>query len=351
MGYNSQLILSNSQEALLADGLDDGFLATEWFNDFSGNESETDDANQKMAPFVPMDSGIKGEEGQNSEEWSNAMDSFGSRRVYNDRIQNFMAYAKNDASQITLEMKLLKYFDDARKLKSEKGEDHYRATSFRSWLSVFCKFWKHCKFKDLKSLAPALEDRIGKWEKMQSQSKQAKTFTGEELLAYYNMPNTPKNLVDKVYAVIAIMFAARGIEATSVTFEDVTRSIQISTGDTQIKVTYLRTKTKGVPETTYTLITEATEVKIINEYEQCYRKEERKGRYFRMLKYGVDGTRIMGTAKNIGHNTTVKTGIRIANRLGLENPELYTGHTFRRTAATICAESGMTLPEIKLVTG
>ena len=152
-------------------------------------------------------------------------------------------------------MKLLKYFDDARKLKNEKGEDHYRATSFRSWLSGFCKFWKHCKFKDLKSLAPALEDRIGKWEKLQSQSKQAKTFTGEELLAYYNMPNTPENLVDKVYAVIAISFAARGIEATSVNFEDVTRSIQIATGETQIKVTYLRTKTKGVPETIYTLIT------------------------------------------------------------------------------------------------
>ena len=43
MEYNSQLILSNSQEALLADGLDDGFLAAEWFNDFSGNKSETDD--------------------------------------------------------------------------------------------------------------------------------------------------------------------------------------------------------------------------------------------------------------------------------------------------------------------
>ena len=149
------------------------------------------------------------------------------------------------------------------------------------------------------------------------------------------MPNTPENLVNKVYAVIAISFAARGIEATSVNFENVTRSIQISTGETQIKVTYLRTKTKGVPETIYTLITGATEVKIINEYEQCYRKEERKN----MLKYGVDETRIMGTAKNIGHNTTAKTGIRIANRLGLENPELYTGHTFRRTAATICAES------------
>lgn len=236
-------------------------------------------------------------------------------------------------------------------MKTEKGEDRYRATSFRSWLSIFCKFWKHCKFKDLKSLAPTLEDRIGKWEKLQNQSKQAKTFTCEELLAYYNLPNTPENLVDKVYAVIAISFAARGIEVTSVDFENVTKSIQISTGETQIKVTYLRTKTKGIPVTEYTLITGATEVKIIEEYENCFQKVDKKGRYFRMLKYGIDGNKIMGTAKNIGHNTTAKTGIRIANRLGLNNPELYTGHTFRRTAATICAESGMTLPEIKLVTG
>ena len=54
------------------------------------------------------------------------------------------------------------------------------------------------------TLVPALEDRIGKWEKLQNQSKQAQTFTGEELLAYYNMTNTPENLFDKVYAVIAI---------------------------------------------------------------------------------------------------------------------------------------------------
>ena len=148
-----------------------------------------------------------------------------------------------------------------------------------------------------------------------------------------------------------ISFAARGIEGTSINFENVTKPIQISTGETQFKITYLRAKTKGVPETAYTLITGATEVKIINDYEHCYRVEDRKGRYFRMLKYGGDGTRIMATAKNIGHNTTAKTGIRIANRLELENPELYTGHIFRRTAATICAESGMTLPEIKLVTG
>ena len=54
---------------------------------------------------------------------------------------------------------------------------------------------------------------------------------------------------------------------------------------------------------------------------------------------------------NIGHNVTAKTGVRIATKLGLNNPELYTGHTFRRTYATICAEGGMQLAAIKQITG
>ena len=128
---------------------------------------------------------------------------------------------------------------------------------------------------------------------MQNQSIQAETFTAEELLDYYNIPNTPQNLDDKLYAVIAISFATRGIQVTSINFENFTRSIKVSTGETRFKVTYLRTKSKGVPETTYTLTFGVTESKIINEYEHCYRTEDKKGQYFRMLKYGGDGTRTM----------------------------------------------------------
>ena len=351
MEYSSQTLLTSSQEELLAGGLDDGFLDAEWWLDFSGNEEETTDPNHLLQEYVPLGSTIPGEEGQNSREWHDAMDSFGSKRMYNDRVKHFMAYAFRDASEITLEMKLLKYFNEAKAMKNENGEDRYRATSFRSWLSVFCKFWTFCKNKDLKASTPALEDKIGKWEKMQSMARQAKVFTVQELLNYYQMPSTPENLADKVYAVIAISFAGRGVEVAAVNFKNITETVETATGEKHIKVTYIRSKTRGVPEQSFTLITGATEVRIITEYEQCFKKEERSGRYFRMLRYGIDGTKIIGTGRNIGHNTTAKAGIRIATRLGLENPELYTGHTFRRTAATLCAESGMTLPEIKLLTG
>jgi hypothetical protein len=355
MNYNSQTMLSASQEKQLADGIEDGFLENDWFCDFSDNENdEREKENVPMAPkteFVPLNSGIEGEEGQNSKEWSDAMDSFGSRKVYQDRMTDFLQHAQNDNSERSLEMKLVKYFDDSRQLKNNKGEDRYRATSFRSWHSVFCKFWKFCKFRDLKTEVPGIEDRISKWEKMQCEAKQAKVLTAIDLFTYYDMINTPENLVDKIYAVMAMSFAARGVESSAITWNNVTKSIQVDTGETQIKVTYLRTKQKGIPEQSYTLITGEIEVRILNEYQQCFKPADRNGRYFRVLKYGADGTTIIGMNKNIGHNTTAKAGIRIATRLGLEDPELCTGHTFRRSAATICAESGMTLPEIKLVTG
>ena len=249
------------------------------------------------------------------------MDSFGSKRMYNERIKQFMAYASLDVSEITLEMKLLKYFNEAKAMKNDSGEDRYRATSFRSWLSAFCKFWLFCKNKDLKATTPALEDKSAKWEKMQSMARQAKTFTGEELLNYYRMSSTPENLADKVYAVIAISFAGRGVEVAAVNIKNITQTTETATEKKHIKVTYIRSKTRGVPEQSYTLITGSTEVRIINEYEQCFKREERNGRYFRMLRYGIDGTQIIGTGRNIGHNTTAKAGIRIATRLGLQNPE------------------------------
>ena len=126
MEYNSQTLLTSTQENLLThddEFLDDGFLDKEWWNDFNADEEETTDSNCLLQEYVPLGSNVPGEEGQNSKEWHDAMDSFGSKKMYNERIKHFMVYANMDASEITLEMKLIKYFDEARKLKNDKGED------------------------------------------------------------------------------------------------------------------------------------------------------------------------------------------------------------------------------------
>lgn len=46
------------------------------------------------------------------------------------------------------------------------------------------------------------------------------------------------------------------------------------------------------------------------------------------------------TRQNMGHNTISQTPKTIATFLKLQDPESYTGHTFRRSSATILAENG-----------
>jgi hypothetical protein len=132
--------------------------------------------------------------------------------------------------------------------KNVEDTDKYRATTMRSWLSVFCKFWKFVRLSDLKVLAPQLEANIATREKQQQKVKQAKIFKKEELSRYYNMPHTPDNLGHMAYTVIGLSFGGRGAEIIKVQFEDVTRTVNPDTGETKILIKYQRTKQAGVPE-------------------------------------------------------------------------------------------------------
>ena len=49
----------------------------------------------------------------------------------------------------------------------------------------------------------------------------------------------------------------------------------------------------------------------------------------------------------MGQNETKKLGVCIARRLGIPNPETYSSHCMRRTAATLLANSGISLIGLK----
>lgn len=53
----------------------------------------------------------------------------------------------------------------------------------------------------------------------------------------------------------------------------------------------------------------------------------------------------------MGINTFGLCPLQIARFLKLDNPEKYTGHAFRRTSATIMANSGMTIDQIQRQVG
>ena len=54
-----------------------------------------------------------------------------------------------------------------------------------------------------------------------------------------------------------------------------------------------------------------------------------------------------GKYQEIGRHTVGKIPERIATFLNLQNKHRYTGHCFRRTAATLASESGASMQMIK----
>jgi len=62
----------------------------------------------------------------------------------------------------------------------------------------------------------------------------------------------------------------------------------------------------------------------------------------------VKGT---SNASNIGKNIMQKIGRSIAALLGLDNPDKYTGHVFRRSSVCMMANTGASLMQLKAHTG
>jgi integrase len=56
-------------------------------------------------------------------------------------------------------------------------------------------------------------------------------------------------------------------------------------------------------------------------------------------------------AQNVGKGFLANLGRGIAKSLGLENWQQFTGHCWRRTAITWGANAGMTLPQLKAMSG
>jgi hypothetical protein len=123
-------------------------------------------------------------------------------------------------------------------------------------------------------------------------------------------------------------------------------------GESFYKVEFDRLKSNGVPETSCCYITGRTEVRIFDEYFDCFKPNDRTGRFFRKLKWSFAvGSSIVSTKQVIGKNTTAEYGKVVAGRLGLPNCEGFTGHCWRRTTATIAAGAGLSTVQLKTMTG
>lgn len=77
---------------------------------------------------------------------------------------------------------------------------------------------------------------------------------------------------------------------------------------------------------------------------------DRNGRFFRKLSLSKSGV-IKATHQVIGKHKLAGIGKTIAQTLGLEDWQKYTGHCWRRTGATLMANAGLSLAQIRSATG
>jgi len=161
---------------------------------------------------------------------------------------------------------------------------------------------------------------------------------------FYSAPNTPEILVYKVYAVLSLGFAARGADVFLVPFAAVSKLTDHAKNEDYYKVHFKRSKQRGYvfEANTFCVISGTMEVEILDTYMALFTEQNKldEPRFFRKLKLNSKG-QIAATKEKIGQHTAENIGKAVAGILRLLNPGDFTGHCWRRTAATLMAESGL----------
>ena len=175
----------------------------------------------------------------------------------------------------------------------------------------------------------------------ESAPKQASVFTMEQIEMFVlNAPETLDIRIKKIAALVAIQGALRISEVVNIGYDDVTflnnasMSIRIKCSKTdQAGKGYSFIITPNVNAQLYAVLRMRTYMELI---------ETKNGRLFRSAtKAGKLGK------QPIGVNSMAAIPRFIATFLELPNVDEFSGHSFRRTSATLLSEKGMGLLELK----
>lgn len=163
------------------------------------------------------------------------------------------------------------------------------------------------------------------------QPKKSKVFQAVDVNKFLTEADDLNNLLMKVIMIFGVYGATRADELTKVHVSDIREEGNI------IIVKIPETKTNVVR--TFT---------VEDQYAECIKK------YMNLRPQKIDHNRFFinfqkgkCTVQPVGRNKFLNTPKQIAIFLNLDNPENYTGHSFRRTSATLLANSGADLLTLK----
>jgi site-specific recombinase XerD len=206
-------------------------------------------------------------------------------------------------------------------------------TTISTILSIIGRYFDLVHKIDLEGENPMIRNTLSLWSKNHTK-KQARIFSLEEFHRYINIaPDDHKHLPMKVAAIIEVNCSMRLNEAHNLVWNN------ISLGTTEININFKRSK---INQNQNCKIIDPIQINKFKTYVNCFRREDQNGRFFRYLNVTMNGTKA-----NIGENSLGRFPSKIAKFLGLENPDEYTSHSFRRSSATMLVENGATLPQLK----
>ena len=139
----------------LSDGVYNGY----YFTDEELLDFDTSQTSQPLATSKPLV-----EFTENHPDWLEFLINFESRDIYKKRIDDFFNWQRLQIDDKDLLGRLKDYFHFFHDKKKEDGSSHYAPTIFRSWFSIFTKFWLMTGRGDLKLQAPVLYALFTTWE-------------------------------------------------------------------------------------------------------------------------------------------------------------------------------------------
>lgn len=230
---------------------------------------------------------------------------------------------------------------------------NWKCSTLWSTLSHLKVFFKHCvEHPDGKGIGlelakecPQAERCLKMWQKHEL-SKMARTFTKAEYETMLSWANDdPSLLLWKTILVFGVHGVLRRAEIHDLKFEDVTIS-----NDGAIFVRIFRKKQVGPKRVSSFAIVGEIAFNVVMAYINCFDQANRKGPLFRrLLPPGGLMNKLRGSNIVVGINTIGNVPRQLALKLGKQpaDAKLFTGHSFRRSGATILAESGCSVLQLK----
>ncbi|KAF2895723.1 hypothetical protein ILUMI_10447 [Ignelater luminosus] len=249
-----------------------------------------------------------------------------SRQIYGVMYSKFKQWCKNKKVKEITEDVLLRYFSEiAGQLKSSSLWSRY------SMLKASLEVNDDINIKEFSKLTAFL-----KWKSRGYRAEKSKTFSSDEIKKFLLQAPDDKYLMMKVVLILGVAGACRGVELCKMSVDDFE--------DTRTIIIINIPKSETKKERYFVIEGENGDLNMANifrKYASLRPAATTHRRFFLCYRQG------QCTVQPVGVNTFGKIPSDIAKYLGLNNPNSYTGHCFRRSSATLLANAGADVLSLK----